>query len=84
MKPAALVFALVAAAFVGEVASHGYLAEPMARNVAAWKANQYYCPQCGNGQGSEPGAWGGGVWRAVFRRAASPSRWHVLCAVSHR
>ena len=42
----ALLLALVACAFAS-ASAHGYLASPMARNVVAWKANEYYCAQCG-------------------------------------
>lgn len=59
MRPA--LFVLVAACLASQVAAHGFLAEPAARNVLA---NSDYCPQCLNAGG--PGVVGGGgkVWPA--------------------
>jgi hypothetical protein len=53
-----LLVLLAAATAATLVDAHGYLSTPKSRNMIARERNEYYCPQCGQGQGGEPGVCG--------------------------
>lgn len=74
---------LITCASVQRAVAHGYMREPRARNYLSYLAGQYYCPQCGQGQGGDPGKYGlGPRVAAVYRGVMAAARVQSAATVS--